>query len=343
MLAEFFTWWRQQLLELVPEALRRGSGADGNALVAEQAGPGLLSFTRRRRGVEARLAQVRLDEPGHPSLRAMLANRQGGEPVVLRLPQDAVLERGVTLPLAAERDMERVLGYEMERLTPFTAEEVYWGTILESRDRARGRLALRLTLVPRAQVQELVALLARCGGAPSLIETETAQGPRAIRLAHEAEDTRIARLSPRAAASVVAGLAALVIVSPFLRQSLELSSAQASLDAMQPKMRIVEELRQRIAGAGAGGDVVATETRHFGDALAALAAVTEILPDDSYLTEFTMRERKMTLSGLSASAPKLISALSADDRIRNPAFTAPVTRQEATHRDVFAIDAELAE
>jgi general secretion pathway protein L len=66
------------------------------------------------------------------------------------------------------------------------------------------------------------------------------------------------------------------------------------------------------------------------------------LPDDSYLTEFTMRERKMTLSGLSASAPKLINALSTDPRIRNPAFTAPVTRSESNHNDVFSIRAELA-
>ena len=85
---------------------------------------------------------------------------------------------------------------------------------------------------------------------------------------------------------------------------------------------------------------MAAETRRLGDALGALAAVTEILPDDSYLTEFTMRERKLTLSGLSASAPKLISLLSGDPRIRNPAFTAPVTRAETGHNDVFTIRAE---
>ena len=75
----------------------------------------------------------------------------------------------------------------------------------------------------------------------------------------------------------------------------------------------------------------------------ALAAITEILPDDSYLTEFTMRERKITLAGQASSAPKLISALSADPRIRNPAFTAPVTRNENNRNDVFAIRADLAQ
>jgi general secretion pathway protein L len=124
------------------------------------------------------------------------------------------------------------------------------------------------------------------------------------------------------------------------------------LDTLAPQMSQVEALRRRITGAGSGGDAISTETRRLGDALEALAAVTEILPDDSYLTEFTMRERKMTLSGLSASAPRLISLLSADPRIRNPAFTAPVTRQEpvrigqanqeTAQRDVFSIRAELA-
>jgi general secretion pathway protein L len=75
----------------------------------------------------------------------------------------------------------------------------------------------------------------------------------------------------------------------------------------------------------------------------AVAAVTEILPNDSYLTEFTMRERKMSLTGQSASAPKLISLLSADPRIRNPSFTAPVTKSPDNKRDVFAISADLAQ
>jgi general secretion pathway protein L len=140
----------------------------------------------------------------------------------------------------------------------------------------------------------------------------------------------------------LAGLALLVVAGPFLRQSLDLAGAEHRLDALAPRMHEVDALRRRIAGAGAGGDAVARENRRLGDMLEALAAVTEILPDDSYLTEFTMRERKMTLSGQSASAPRLISALSADPRIRKPGFTAPVTRADSGHNDVFSISAELA-
>ena len=50
----------------------------------------------------------------------------------------------------------------------------------------------------------------------------------------------------------------------------------------------------------------------------------------------------MTLSGRSASAPRLITALSADPAIRNTAFAAPVTRIEGATADVFSIKAEIA-
>jgi general secretion pathway protein L len=339
---EFFVWWRQHLLELLPESLRRGSGAEANALVVDATTPGLLKITRRRRGALTRVTQARLDEPGLVSVRAALNDRPNREAVLLRVPPATVLERPVTLPLAAERDIERVLTYEMERLTPFAADEVFWAHSVQARDRTHGRLQLVLTLVPRMAVQALLDTLATCAGRPSLIEAETSSGPRFIRLQHETGPGTIARLSPRTAALSLAALAALVVISPFLRQSLDLAEAQSQLDTLAPRIALVDNLRNRINGAGAGGDAVASETRRLGDMLQALAAITEILPDDSYLTEFAMRERKITLSGLSASAPRLIGALSADRRIRNPAFTAPVTKDN-NQKDVFSIRADLAQ
>lgn len=342
MLGEFFDWWGRQLLDLVPARLRGGElGVD--ALIADAGTPGFLALLRRRRGVEQRVAQVRLDDPSAAPLRAALNGRPRGEPILLRLPASAALERNVILPLAAERDLERVLGYEMDRLTPFTTEEVFWGFGVAERDRSRARLVVRLTLVPRAAVSSLIEMLTTLGGRPGLLEAITPGGVRSIKLSHAGAGGPKTLFSERRLGVAAAVLALLVLVSPFLRQSLDLADVRARLTDQAPRVRQAEQLRRRIAGAGAGGDAVAAETRRVGDTLEALAAITQILPDDSYLTEFSMRERKMTLSGLSAAAPKLISALSADPRIRNPAFTAPVTRSETSHNDVFSIRAELAD
>jgi general secretion pathway protein L len=340
LLGEFFDWWVGQLRDLIPEAWR-GPAGGSDALIADASQPGLLTLHRRRRGVLTRVSQVQRDNNAIPSLRAALNGRPRGEPVLLRIAASLVLERAVSLPLAAERDLDRVLGYEMERLTPFTAAELVWAAAIQQRDRARARLAVRLTMVPRTAIDPLIQQLRDQGAAPDAIEATLPDGTRTLKLQHQRTTARIG-FSNRSLAAAAAAMVLFILASPFLRQSLELSDLQDRLDLMAPRIEQVNALRHRIAGATAGGDAVAAETRRLGDTLEAIAALTDILPDDSYLTEFTMRERKMTLSGLGASAPKLISGLSADPRIRNPAFTAPVTRSETNHDDVFAIRAELA-
>ena len=75
MLDEFFSWWGRQLLELVPERLRRDA-AGGNATVADASEHGIITLTSRRRGIEGdRLGQFRADASGVAAMRAA-----GGRP-----------------------------------------------------------------------------------------------------------------------------------------------------------------------------------------------------------------------------------------------------------------------
>jgi general secretion pathway protein L len=69
--------------------------------------------------------------------------------------------------------------------------------------------------------------------------------------------------------------------------------------------------------------------------------VTRVLPDDSYLTELELLQRKLTLSGRSVAAARLIGAFAANGEFRNPSFAAPVTRIEALRQEIFTIVAEV--
>jgi hypothetical protein len=56
----------------------------------------------------------------------------------------------------------------------------------------------------------------------------------------------------------------------------------------------------------------------------------------------TAQQRKVTLSGRSAAAARLIGALSASKGLRKVAFAAPVTRLDAIRVELFTITAEVA-
>lgn len=341
MLNEVFSWWAQQMLDLVPERwLVRAAGPANAIVVAWHAAGGEL--LTRRDHKEASLGRFTLDEAGLRAARAQLGARRAPA-TVLRLPAGYVLERQVTLPLAAEQGLDRVLNYEMDRFTPFAADEVYWSSTVQRRDRANGKLSLAIALVPKARLAPVIEALGQLQLTPNLLEAESPGGAlRQIALSHP--DRKGERWRRRGLIAAAAGCAALAVVAaglPFELQSQARAAVEERIAALKPRVSAAEALRKRIANAAAGSDAITSERARLGDTLQTVAALTNILGDDTHLIGLVVRQREVTLEGQSAAAAKLITALSSDPMIRNASFAAPVMRGEGG-ADLFSIKAEVA-
>jgi general secretion pathway protein L len=148
MLGDVLWWWARQMRALLPHGLLpRGSGAD--ALVVSVSGTRdrpVMQLALRRRNGQMPLGRFAIDDFDQRAASAALRRR--ARRVVLQPDRASILEREVQLPLAVERDVAGVLRYDMDRLTPFTADQVYWSAITQRRDRSAGRLLLSLVLIP---------------------------------------------------------------------------------------------------------------------------------------------------------------------------------------------------
>jgi general secretion pathway protein L len=270
--------------------------------------------------------------------------RKTGRTAVLRLTEQDVLGKTVTLPLAAERELEQVLGFEMDRETPFKAEEIYWNHQIDGVDRQNGRLSVRLVLLPKANLAPLLTALGQFGIRPR--RAEIADGPDAgAYLPLEGDGGRTHRASHRliwSAAVCCAILGVAAVVTPFLRQERALASLDQQIAVGRTAAAEADSLRQEIDRLTGSADFIESERDKAGRPLAVLAAATRVLPDDTYLTEMELQKRKVTLTGRSAAAARLIGPLAADGSFRNPGFAAPVTRVEALHTELFTINAEVA-
>lgn len=232
----------------------------------------------------------------------------------------------------------------MDRETPFEQEEVYWKHVVEAVDRRRQQLRVRLFLAPKYRLEPLLSALAQVGLAPRWVEIADAGAAGMLVPINGDGNRRLDRshrlLWPAAGCCAVLALGA--AVTPFVRQSLQLTSLNQQLRAARLTAGKAEALRREIDRLARGADLIRGEAEKAGRPLDVLAAVTRIFPDDTYLTEFELRQRKLTLSGRSAGAARLIGSLAADGGFRNPAFAAPVTRLEALHAEVFTINADVA-
>lgn len=339
MLSTFFAWWLTQLADLLPRWLRRHPAAKANALVIAPVGPlgnaAAVMVTMRRNGNEVPVGQYPFAGREIKGLPAPT-----GQPVALRLTAQEVLGKSLVLPLAAQADLEQVLAFEMDRETPFEAEELYWNYQITKVDRQLKQLHVSLALLPKIRLAPLAAALAAAGLTPSWVELEGGRQGAVLQLDGARERDRFSRfLVP--AAVCCALLAATAAVIPFARHAIQLGALDDALRSSRLAADRAEALRREIDQLSRSAALINNEVKKSGRPLEVLAALTRALPDDTYLTEFALRQRKLTLSGRSAAASHLIGALAVEGGFQNPAFAAPVTRLEALHAEVFTIVAEV--
>ena len=352
MVLEFLAWWGEQLVSLVPGSVRRQiSGAskrlvleyrDANGRDAGVTMAGVVDVRLEEGTSSGEFGRFPLDGRGLEGLHALLERTGPLVETVLQLPPGMILEKTLSLPLAAQRDLGHVVEYELDHETPFAADEVYWAVSVLARDRSRGQLAARLGLVLKRDVDPilrrlqdsgitLTAIIGASDGLRFRLKTRTGAGALFAGSRHTAA---LPRLVLAATALVI-----LAVTGPFLRQSVGFAITDSRIAALQSNADTAQALRHQIGDAAAGDK--SDPQAVLGNPLVALAAVTDAMPDDTYLTDLTDHHRELILTGESAAAAALIKRLSDSAVLKDPVFAAPVTRDETSGADSFSIKVGL--
>lgn len=199
----FWAWWTRALATWVPAPLRGLLGLseqrlllrrDGDDLVLSMvAAPGANPTGPAAVGVALRdivaLPWDAVADPGEEAassvdpLSAVLAPRVESLPRWLLLPAHGALRRQVTLPGAAADRLRDVLRFEIDRQTPFSADEVYFDARPLGR-RGDGMIDAELVVVPRARLDAALAALtpslrSALAGVDLVVVTPPAVGPAA--------------------------------------------------------------------------------------------------------------------------------------------------------------------
>jgi|SRR5690348_105021 len=332
----FLPWWWEQIGALLPPRWRVIGRRDPAALIVAFDGAtaqGPLRF-RLLRADEKPVGEFGVDESGVAAAKAACAASAATR---VRLPDGLLLEKRLVLPVAAERELARVLAYEIDRETPFSATELWWSAAVDTRK--PNQIIVRLVYVPRAAIAHFLATVERIGLRPTGLDGTTSNGSRSCISIAPVEPGRTSvdrrRVQWTAVACLLLTIAAAVI--PFGRQTLALRTLDRRIAAMRPAVAQADALRHRIDTSRTAR--VAQENAGFDDSVAVLAALTAALPDDAYLDGFRLHDGRLTLNGHARDAAALIDRLSAVAALRDPKFLSPVTITGGSQ--AFAIGASV--
>lgn len=320
----FLRWWGGELAAMLPRRLRGWACR----------GPEVLWLLVRNGVVDVRdaaagrpLASI---DSGLPEdvQRATLAEACAGiDPADRRLllivQQAQVLVRRLVMPAAAVADPRRVAGYEIDRQTPFKAEQVEYD-VRESPDPApHGQVALDLVAVPKATLEPMLARCALLGVRPDAIVVDTGNGVLAgIDLLPRGRRPR--RVDRRRRANWLLGaacalLAVLVLLLWLDNRRAALVRMQAEVDAMRAQADQSEQLRGQLTGAIAASKFLVKRKADRPTALAVLDDLTRRLPDSAWLFALTLDDSGgLDIRGEAAKAAALVDTLGNSTMLQEP-------------------------
>ena len=342
---QFFQWWGGELRELLPARFRARMqyarrrllmqvDSDDIALSIEDAET-IQSLDSFSTGQDPQLQQQRVRELLQQHELTELSRD-------LLLSEESVLRTEVVMPLAAEANLGQALAYEMDRHTPFQAEEIYYCWRIVSRDREASQLHFELFVTPCEPVDAQIETLKRLGLKPTGIDVTGPDGLWGINLLPQAMRHRIVNQQARLNWAIAAAMVVLTIF--VMTQSLWLREHQVeaiteAIDDVRAEAMAVQQIRKQIEDASEAAGFMQSRKIANGYKVEVLAELTRVLPEHTYLDRLSMHAETTQMQGKSENAQGLIELINDSSFFENASFRGPTRLDNRSRKEIFDLSA----
>lgn len=344
-------WWWRALASWLPPRMRRVLGFDRGRLLLQADGAELQLRLQRGEHVRdlGRVPVLAAPVPGEVAaadpLALLLTPSVVELPRWLILPAASALRRRLALPPAAAERLRDVVGFEIDRQTPFAADAVAFDARVRGRRESDGQLDVELVAVPRGAMDPQLAALGPLAATLAGVDVAASDGaPLGVNLLPPPQRSRH-RDSWRPWNIALATLS-LLLVAALLWQLL--ANRRAAAAALQQTIEAQAEAGRRAAVQQQQLRNLIEGQAFLDNARASRPTTIEIvdelsrrLPDGTYLEKLAIEDEQLMLIGLSNEAAALVGRLQGATLWQKPALAGALQPDPASGRDRFTITAAL--
>jgi len=342
----FLRWWGGELAFLVPAPLRKllGQGRDRLTLTRRD---GLLKISGTSQDGVRDLGQWPLEEAG-PALREQIFAANPGlddAELVLRLSPSQSLVKVFKLPAVAEENLRQVAAFEMDRLTPFSAPQVYFDVRVLERMAETRQIRVELALAPRRTLDPILEDLAASGWRPERVDLGLGEdgflGHDLLPDQYRQPRSRWPKRLAIAAAVLLSALLAGALGLPIVMDRSLVAELQAQVKATSKTAQEVQDLRETAEKLANENDFLLRKKREEPVLTDMLEELTKVIPDQTSLNGLQYRDRKIVIQGQSPAASSLIERMEASPYFKKTSFVSPVTKDVSNGQERFQIASEV--
>ncbi len=325
-----FRWWISELASLVPKRIAQRFSSRGNGIVVDVARSNWAIYRDDKDDSEP-LIRIPADELPTDAARGGVRQRLRalglqGRNVALKVKSDQILVRSIGLPAAASGNLRQAIALQIERKTPFASDDVFFDYKVLGRDADSRQIRVKVVLVPRSLADDLVHRSASFGLHATAIVSEGGENANWISLPDGSLRRNRTRRRLNLGLAVVATLLLVAVVYIPLEQRREaVERLEIEMGTLKTKADEVLRLRESIDRRYTAIAFLQDRKRETASAVAVIAWLTELLPDDTWLLQFNMSDHTVRVSGYAPNASALVGLIDGADRFASPRFVSPVT------------------
>lgn len=336
-----WSWWTGELMELMPPSFREFIERRSRRLLVEFMGNDLIILEGH-----ADRVQVLKRVPVESANESLAGLSRGARDTALIVPSDKILSKALTLPLAAEENLYEVLGFEMDRHTPFSADQVYYDFSITGRSVERQELSLVLFFAPRKIVDGLVELASSCGIPPTAATSREAVTERFTDV--NLLPATMRAVTPRAVNRLnlaLSCLAALLLVTtlllPIAQKQYMIGTLASQLEEQETAAGEAIRLQTEVEKLAEGSEQLMQKKQSNLLVLQVIDEMSRIVPDDTWIDRLDINGDEVLLQGQSTSSAALIGLIESSTVLHNVRFRAPVTQVAQTGSERFQLSANV--
>ncbi|WLH33062.1 type II secretion system protein GspL [Pseudomonas sp. FP2196] len=265
------------------------------------------------------------------------------ERVVLLLPDTMVLAQPLDLPLSATRELRSVVGFELDKYTPFPREHMHFVTRVQSRGKSMAKVLLVAILLERLQT-----VLDQCeerGLHLHAIDCRSADGePLGVDLLPDEYKRQGATRSylPRYLAVTCVGLLLACMLMWLDVRSARVEAMQDAVDQQREQVQALQNLRRELINTQGAARYLAQRKTAQPTVSSVLLDLTGCLGADTWVEQLDISEDGgVSISGQSAKASALIGRAKDCRTLSDAQFQGIIQPDEQTGKERFSLRAQL--
>ncbi|OUS16329.1 hypothetical protein A9Q88_07435 [Gammaproteobacteria bacterium 50_400_T64] len=270
--------------------------------------------------------------------------------VVLELSDDYLLIRDISLPLVSDSDIDSVLAHEIDRLSPFAKNNVCYSYEVLQKDQQAGKLKLRLVCLEKTELEILLEQCESLGLNVAQVQQRTDKtcdkafsvASNLLPLDKRPLKEKVWNGTNQIAVALVIALLMTVLILPVWLYEKQIDALNKEVNALLDKSKVVRAKQARLVIRLDIHDALVTRKNTELEKLIILHNLTQVIPDNTWLTRVTIRGESVEIEGESDKSSDLIEKLESQEAFHQVEFASSVTRNSRTAKERFQIKMQLS-